>query len=107
MNIDQKRLKRSHIYTNSSKPYNYSEKIISLSPSRKYKNALINLREGLNELENIDNIDNKKMNTKTINNQIRNTSMNNVNKLNNFVNMKSENHKKFMNVKKKASFISF
>ena len=46
MNIDQKRLKRSHIYTNSSKPYNYSEKIISLSPSRKYKNALINLREG-------------------------------------------------------------
>ena len=95
------------MYTNSSKPINYSEKIISFSPSRKYKNALINLREGLNELENIDNIDNKKMNNKTINNQIGNTYMNNVNKLN-FVNLKSEDHKKFMNVKKKkASYISF
>ena len=101
MNINQKRFKSSHIYTNSSKPINYSEKIISFSPSRKYKNALINLREGLNELENIDNIDNKKMNNKTINNQIGNTYMNNVNKLN-FVNMKSEDHKKFMNVKKKS-----
>ena len=105
MNINQKRLKSSHIYTNSSKPINYSEKIILFSPSRKYKNALINLREGLNELENIDNIDNKKMNNKTINNQIGNTYMNNVNKLN-FVNLKSEDHKKFMNVNKKKTALS-
>jgi len=105
MNINQKRLKSSNMYTNSSKPINYSEKIISFSPSRKYKNALINLREGLNELENIDNIDNKKTNNKTINNQIRNTYMNNVNKLN-FVNLKSEDHKKFMNVNKKKTALS-
>ena len=59
MNIINKNLKNTNRFDNSlqlrNTMNNNARTTITLSPSQKYKNALINLREGLNEFKHLDN----------------------------------------------------
>ena len=81
MNNTNNNLKLPKRFNNSSNLHKL-RKNITINSSQKYRNAVMNLREGLNELENLDNDNLKNVNNRTIKNERLSTYIFNTNNLN-------------------------